>query len=291
MNTKILKFFILYIITIPFLTAEAFIFRPYFEKDRPLPFSKGLFLPACGNDGGNDGNNGGNQSAPQVSTIPPTATSSCGGGGAPPPPPPDAGITNLRIRTFICKNRSFDLSFLNEYLSKNPNYQFAPSTTYASQFYNEVASSTCPESQRNRPVEFYAKAECFQGSCGSATLKIIIEPTQGSEEKKTFETTGSLPLDITRIYTFNYPFTYRITAQVEISGDSNAANNARTQTLRVFDYMCLFGFCSQNQRDLDPSRQNPVLKNLKYKTIKTFKDTDSPCRFWRNVVCKGRFGF
>jgi len=284
MNTKILKFFILYIITIPFLTAEAFIFRPYFEKDRPLPFSKGLFLPACG----------GNQSAPQVSTIPPTAISSCGGGGAPPPPPPDAGITNLRIRTFICKNRNFDLSFLNEYLSKNPKYQFAPSTTYASQFYNEVASSTCPESQRNRPVEFYAKAECFQGSCGSATLKIIIEPTQGSEEKKTkktFEKTGSLPLELTEIYTFNYPYTYRITAQVRMSGDSNSLNNERTQTLRVFDYMCLFGFCSQNQRDLDPSRQNPVLKNLKYRTIKTFKDTDSPCRFWRNVVCKGRFGF
>ena len=53
--------------------------------------------------------------------------------------------------------------------------------------------------------------------------------------------------------------------------------------------MCLLGFCTQAQRDIN--NPSTLLKDLKYKILKTFKDTDAPCRFWRNEICRAQFGF
>ena len=219
-----------------------------------------------------------------------------------PPPPADLSVTSLDIRTFICKNRNFDLSFLNEYLSRNPNYQFAPSTTYATQFYNEVAKDTCPESQRNRPVEFSAKGECVSFTRTCPPSKLIIEINSDSpprdKETKTFETAynSSYPKSLKEEYIFNKPYDYRVTAcLVDQNGqpinDINPNNNCKTQTVRIFDYMCVFGFCSQMQRDIDNPSSVFDFEPLKYRILQTFGTHDLPCRYYRNEICRARFGF
>jgi ribosomal protein L23 len=213
----------------------------------------------------------------------------------------DLAVTSFDIRTFICKNKNFDLSYLNEYLSRNRNYEFAPSTTYAHEFYNKVASSTCPESQRNRPVEFSATGVCLQGTCPPSKLKISIRPTDTSLppqelETKEFTTSydSSYPKSIKEEYVFNKPYDYLITAELvdqndRSINDMNNSNNRKEQTLRIFDYMCLLGFCSQNQRDIN--NPSPVFSSepLMYRILKVFGDTDSPCRFWRNEICRAIF--
>jgi hypothetical protein len=224
----------------------------------------------------------------------------------PPPSPPssfDLSVTSLDIRTFICKNRDFDLrdynsSFLKEYLSRNPYYRFAPSTTYATEFYNRVASSTCPESQRNRPVEFSATGECRTGTCPEWKLRIdiISNSPLGDRETTSSETTSNRnpTKSIQFIYTFDKPYDYTVRACVLDQNnrpitDTNPNNNCKEQTLRIFDYMCLLGFCTQAQRDIN--NPSTLLIDLQYKILQTFRDTDSPCRFWRNEICRAQFGF
>jgi hypothetical protein len=212
----------------------------------------------------------------------------------------DLAVTSFDIRTFICKNKNFDLSYLNEYLSRNSNYEFAPSTTYAHEFYNKVASSTCPESQRNRPVEFSATGVCLQGTCPASRLKIdIISNSPPSDQESTSSETAfdnRYPKSMEFTYIFNKPYDYKVkVCLVDQNGqpinDMNNSNNCKEQTIRIFDYMCLLGFCSQNQRDIN--NPSPVFSSepLMYRIIETFGDTDSPCRFWRNEICRARYGF
>ena len=213
----------------------------------------------------------------------------------------DIAVTDLDIRTFICKNKNFDLTFLNEYLSQHPDYQFAPSTTYASSFYNAVAKNTCPESQRNRPVEFYAQAKCLRGNCPSSKLRISITPFSVpslDEEKKFFETSynSSYPKIIKDIYIFNKPFDYLVQACIvdqnnQQINDANISNNCKEQILRIFDYMCILSFCSQNQRDINNPSSIFNFEPLMYKILEVFVTTDLPCRYYRNEICKTRFGF
>ena len=215
----------------------------------------------------------------------------------------DLSVTSLDIRTFICKNRDFDLSFWNEYRSRNPGYEFAPSTTYATEFYNKVAKDTCPESQRNRPVEFSAEGTCLQGTCPPSRLRIRIEPLDRwlpskEKETKTFETTynSSYPKSIKGEDVFNKPYDYKVIACFvdnegrEIS-DSNNTNNCKEQSLRIFDYVCLLGFCTQNQRDIENPSPAFNFEPFMYKILQVFRDTDSPCAFYRNEICRARIGF
>jgi len=214
----------------------------------------------------------------------------------------DLSVTSLDIRTFICKNKNKDLTFWDEYSQQNSNYPYPPSTTYADEFYNKVASSTCPESQRDRPVEFSAQGTCTQGkgSCPPSKLKIDITSNSPSplsdQEKTSFETNfdSIYPKSITSTYAFNKPYDYTVTACLVNNGnnqisDDNNSNNCQQQTIRIFDYMCLFSFCSQNQRDITATTS--PLKDLMYKILKIFGDTDSPCRFYRNQICRAGFGF
>jgi hypothetical protein len=222
----------------------------------------------------------------------------------------DFKIDSFDIRTFICKNKQFDTSFINDYLRINPNYQQIPSTTYATQFYNEVAKNTCPESQRNRPVEFEAKGSCqiinqqnqrnqsFQ--CPPSKLRIYIRPAsslpESEREVKIFESeyNNQYPKTVKGIYIFDKPYDYLVTAEFVDQNnrrifDANPLNTYKDQTLRIFDYLCYFGFCSQNQRNLED--YNDLFKDIKYKTLNIFEKSDSPCRFYRNEICKAQIGF
>jgi hypothetical protein len=210
----------------------------------------------------------------------------------------DLAVTSLDIRTFICKNRNLDLSFLNEYLAQNPGYPFAPSTTYATDFYNKVAKDTCPESQRNRPVEFSATGACLQGPCPASKLKISIKSNSPLIDQETKEFTSaynsSYPKSIKEIYIFNKPYDYRVTACIlnqndQPISDRDPNNNCKEQTIRIFDYLCLLGFCHQTQRDIN--NPSPILSELKYKIIKTFGDHDYPCRYYRNEICRAKISF
>ena len=217
-----------------------------------------------------------------------------------PPPPPsssfDLSVTSLDIRTFICKNKNLDISLAQEYIRSG--YQFPASTTYAGEFYNRVASSTCPESQRNRPVEFSATGECRTGTCPEWKLRIDIISNSPLSDRETTssETTsnGNHTKSIQFIYTFDKPYDYTVRACVLDQNnrpitDTNPNNNCKEQTLRIFDYMCLLGFCTQAQRDIN--NPSTLLIDLQYKILQTFKDTDAPCRFWRNEICRAQFGF
>ena len=210
----------------------------------------------------------------------------------------DFSITSLDIRTFICKNKNLDISLAQEYINRG--YQFPASTTYATDFYNKVGSSTCPETQRNRPVEIIAKGACASiftdQPCPSAKLRIEIKPSDTSlppdeQETKKFETSSN-NLKVTT--SFDKPYDYTVEAcfvdqNEKVINDANNLNNCAKQTLKVYDYMCLLGFCTQAQRDIN--NPSTLLKDLKYKILKTFKDTDAPCRFWRNEICRAQFGF
>ncbi len=213
----------------------------------------------------------------------------------------DLAIDSLDIRTFICKNNQFDTSLINEYLN-NPDVVI-PSTTYATQFYNEVAKNTCPETQRNRPVEFEAKGICKSGNCPAFKLVIEIRPksTLGLApediEKRTFETAynNQYPKTLKATYFVDKPYDYLVIAKFVdqnnnvIQNDNDNTNNEKSQTLKVFDYLCVFGFCSQAQ--YDPQDPTDILSDLKYKIINTFEKSDSPCRFYRNEICKAQIGF
>ena len=212
----------------------------------------------------------------------------------------DLSVTSLDIRSFICKNKEFDSSFLDEYLSRNPDYKFTPSTTYASQFYNEVAKDTCPESQRNRPVEFSAKGECLQGNCPPSKLIIEINSNSPITDRETiiFETSFDLnyPKVLKQEYVFDKPYDYTVRACLvhqngQSINDRNDNNNCKVQTVRIFDYMCVFGFCSQMQRDINNPSSIFDFEPFKYRILQTFGTHDLPCRYYRNEICRARFGF
>jgi hypothetical protein len=218
------------------------------------------------------------------------------------PPPPssfDLSVTSLDIRTFICRDKDKDTSLAEEY--RNIGYQFSASTTYADEYYNKVASSTCPESQRNRPVKVSAEGKCVSGSCPKSKLRIEIKPSDTSlppdeQETKIIETSydDTYPKSLATTTFFDKPYDYKVTVSfVDQTGqrinDANNNNDFKEQTLRVYDYMCLLGFCTQAQRDIN--NPSTLLIDLQYKILQTFRDTDSPCRFWRNEICRAQFGF
>jgi hypothetical protein len=204
----------------------------------------------------------------------------------------DLAVTSLDIRTFICKNKNFDTTFVDDYRSQNPNYQFFPSSTYATAFYNKVASSTCPESQRNRPVEFFAQGTCLKSPCPASKLKIDIisnSPLIDQETTSSVTVVNTYPKSITFLYTFNKPYDYKVKACFfDQNGnpidDENNDNNCKEQTIRIFDYLCLYGFCHQAKRDIN--NPDPIFGDLKYRIIQTFTDHDYPCRYYRNEICQ-----
>jgi hypothetical protein len=213
----------------------------------------------------------------------------------PPPPPPTSNlsVTSLEIRTFICKNKDKDTSLAEEY--RNIGYQFSASTTYADEYYNKVASSTCPESQRNRPVKVSAEGKCVSGSCPKSKLRIEIKPSDTSlppdeQETKIIETSydNTYPKSLATTTFFDKPYDYKVKACF-VNQSGEVISDCQEQTLKVYDYMCLLGFCTQAQRDIN--NPSTLLKDLKYKILQTFKDTDAPCRFWRNEICRAQFGF
>jgi hypothetical protein len=216
----------------------------------------------------------------------------------------DLGISDFHIRTFLCDNGNLDLSYLNSYLSSHSNYQFAPSTTYATSTYNEVGRDTCPESQRNRPVTIEVKGDCLLGNCTSTSSKLVLkietnDPNLPATEK--FSTTTETSYNSTypksikiKDYVFDKPYDYKVVAcLVDQNGnqidDKDPSNNCKGEVLRIFDYMCVLGFCAQTQRDtLDPS---PILSELKYRILRTFSTHEYPCLYYRNESCKYKYGF
>jgi hypothetical protein len=140
----------------------------------------------------------------------------------------------------------------------------------------------------------------MRGSCPDSKLRIYIRSLSplSDQEIKTFETpyNSSYPKSITGEYIFNKPYDYVVTAELVDNNnnpidDMNNSNNRKEQTLRIFDYMCLLGFCSQNQRDINNPSSIFNSEPLMYKILKIFSDTDSPCRFYRNDICRAKFGF
>ncbi len=60
----------------------------------------------------------------------------------------------------------------------------------------------------------------------------------------------SIPQTFKALNAFNNPVDYEAEVYViDQSGfpyqDSNLTNNCKTQTLRIYDYYCFFGFCTQ----------------------------------------------
>ncbi len=211
----------------------------------------------------------------------------------------DVAVTKLDIRSFICKNNTPDISYISDYLSRNPNYQYPPSTTAATDYMNinQIEGKTilqCPETQRNRPVEFSAKGECNFGNCPSSKLRIFIKPEDISAspyETKSIESqfNSSYPKEVKEEYIFQNAYNYSVTACLVNNNnnpitDVNPSNNCRQFSLKVYDYYCRLGFCVQTQRDW---RNHPLYE----KTIQVLGKNDAPCRFWRNQICRARFGF
>jgi hypothetical protein len=216
---------------------------------------------------------------------------------------PDFDVgAELEINTFICDDvhPTHSDSFLQRYLNTHSGYKFAPSTTYATEYLNKLSpcSETSVETQRNRPVEIIAEGTCLKSPCPPAKLQITIESISPPSDKvvATFTTpvNNTYPKSTTTIFIPDKPYDYIVkVCVVNSSGsefnDSNRANNCEQQTLKVYDYMCLLGFCIQAQRDIN--NPSTLLKDLKYKILQTFRDTDAPCRFWRNEICRAQFGF
>jgi hypothetical protein len=221
---------------------------------------------------------------------------------------PDFDVAaSLDINTFICDDvlPTDSDSFLQRYLRTNSGYKFAPSTTYATEYLNKLSpcSSDSAETQRNRPVEIIAEGSCLRSPCPPAKLQITIESISPPSDKvvATFTTpvNNTYPKSTTTIFIPDKPYDYIVKVCVVNEeghqfNDLNSPrygrdNNCDEQTLKVYDYMCLLGFCIQAQRDIN--NPSTLLKDLKYKILKTFKDTDAPCRFWRNEICRAQFGF
>jgi hypothetical protein len=221
---------------------------------------------------------------------------------------PDFDVgAELEINTFICDDvlPADPSSFLQRYLNTNSGYTFAPSTTYATEYLDKLSpcSETSVETQRNRPVEIIAEGTCLKAPCPQAKLQITIESISPPSDKvvATFTTpvNNIYPKSTTTIFIPDKPYDYRVEVCVVNEeghqfNDLNSPrygrdNNCDEQTLRVYDYMCLLGFCTQAQRDIN--NPSTLLMDLKYKILKTFKDTDAPCRFWRNEICRAQFGF
>lgn len=209
----------------------------------------------------------------------------------------DLSVTQFNIRSFICKNNTPDTSYISEYLQRNPNYLFPPSTTAADEYSqtreNNQAILNCLESQINKPVEFVAQGECRFGNCPSSKLRIDIKPIDSSVqpfESVTFETdyNNSYPKILKNEYIFDNAYNYKVSACLvdqnnNLIQDTNSNNNCKEQTLKVYNYYCRLGFCFQVQRNNNP----PLFEQI----IRILSTTDAPCRFWRNQVCRSQFGF
>ena len=210
----------------------------------------------------------------------------------------DVAVTRLDIRSFICKNNTPDISYISDYLSRNPNYQYPPSTTAATDYMNvnQIEGKTilqCPETQRNRPVEFFAQGECRRGNCPVAKLRIYVKPENSSADPyETFETSSSpnstYPKQLTGEYIFRNAYNYEVSACIvdnnnNVLSDDNPSDNCLRKSLFVYHYYCRLGFCTQAQRDWT----NPPLYEI---ILNTLGKTDAPCRFWLNQTCRARFG-
>lgn len=218
---------------------------------------------------------------------------------SPSQPPPsgsfDLGISSFDIRTFICKNDSFDSSYINDYSSRNPNYPYFPSTTAMTDYQNvnQLENKNivaCPETQRNRPVEFKAQGGCFTGTCPSSKLRLEVKPkdpnvTSSDSFIEESVLNNSYPKNLTKEHIFQDHYFYEVKVCLVDENnnqfsDLNPANNCQQQDLRVYNYLCnQAGFCAQNLKD-------PTVQPSEEKTLNTLRNTDAPCVFWKNSTCR-----
>jgi hypothetical protein len=215
---------------------------------------------------------------------------------------PDLAIEGLDIRTFICNNSNYDSSqsFWNSVSSTYPSY--APSTTWAYAYYTEVATSTCPESHVNRPVEFSVRIKCKDGPCPDGQVQFEISPDDSTGitasdqwyEATTTQfsfassTTGNIE-NRSFIYSFNNYYDFKVTARLLNSSgavlqDYDNSNNVVSSKVRIFNYFCNFGFAARRQID------KSVIGEPKWK-VTTYASIDSPIRYWYNAICRESIGF
>jgi hypothetical protein len=235
-----------------------------------------------------------------------------------PPPPPanfDVAVTNLDIRTFICNNNDYDSSqsFWNSVSSTYPSY--APSTTWAYAYYTEIvnppfASSSCPETQSNRPVGIKATVNCIKDDCKDAAIaeiSITAEPDHPSayniptpydfsinekyEGYMVDKVINNYPTNFSAIFFFKYAYNFKIKACITLRDktrpeirvyDENTANDCMSTNLRVFNYICSLGFPKQTQTNWSFSPPIKVTKNL---------NTNSALKYWFNSDCAAQHGF
>jgi hypothetical protein len=230
-----------------------------------------------------------------------------------PPPSPadfDVAVTNLDIRTFICNNNDYDSSqsFWNSVRSIYPSY--APSTTWAGAYYDEIVRPSCPETQSNRPVEIKATVNCT-GDCKDAAIaKISItaeperpdsysipHPYDSSNEKYEYKATSTTitiadsPMNFSSIFFFRYAYNFKIKASitlldktnpVNVISDKNPINDEKFANLRVFNYICSLGFPKQTETNWSFSPPIKVTKHL---------NTNSALKYWFNSDCAAQYGF
>jgi hypothetical protein len=199
---------------------------------------------------------------------------------------------DFSINTFLCKDKNFDSSFADKYSGTS----IYPSTTYATPTYNRVASSSCPETQANRPVRFFVTSSC-SGDCPAWKMRITLEPNKilppSDFERIIIETkyvSGSLQIATSLIATVTSPYDYNVTAcafpeEKYLAYDKDSSNNCTNpRTLKVSHYICYFGFCAEAKKD--PDNPDPLFGSLKYRIQRIFSDHDLPCRYYNNRICQ-----
>lgn len=212
----------------------------------------------------------------------------------------DVSISKFDIKTFSCFNEQPDTSYIDEFLTSNSSYEFKPSTTVANDYLriNQIEGKEilkCPESQRNRPIKVSAEASC-SGQCGESRLRVQIIKENSNEIVYQEESSlnNSYPKNVEFDYILDQAYNYIVRAIiVDSTGyssnlnspkDNNPNNDSQEKILAVYDYYCQQGFCVQSQRD---DNIPPFYRRI----VNFLTKTDVPCIFWKNEVCKARFGF
>ncbi len=213
--------------------------------------------------------------------------------------PPDAYISRTTINTYTCKNSTpfNNYTYFSTTYPNIVNRYPTPSTTYFSTFTQDLM---CPESQKNRPVEFILETKCSPGRacdcssipCSQGVLQIRASSTV-STVNETFVASStnnlSSPQTFKTIYVFNKPVDYKINFMIlnkrgGTYNDRNTKNNSTSTNLHIYDYYCYYGFCTRAQT-------NPLLPQI-YKNLRFFV-VDPICRFWKNTegICRAQYGF
>lgn len=192
----------------------------------------------------------------------------------------DAKVDYINLKSFSCYNNRPSSEFLNEYLNINPNYPYKPSTSSIGEYLSVVE---CFETQKNRPVKIEVKGSCTGNKCPK-NLRLEIEIL--NSEGKIIDSFSSSDLKFESTYTFNQATNYTVKACIEgiDANDKDPSNDCQSKEIKVYDYYCILGFCAQTQQQDDSS-------SIYGKILKVFSNTDAPCRFWKNQICRARFGF